>query len=177
MNQSKQDDEDHVRLIKEAQRLLYYHILSICPNHDAVDDILQETNRVLWEKRASFEQGTNFVAWARVVARFQTMSFLKTRAGKSWLRFDSDLVDSLCQDNETQHDHVLEKRTTGLKECMRKLSAEDREFLEYRYEHQLSLKRISKQTSRSEGSLKQVYLRIRNKLKECIDRFMQSDSK
>mgnify|MGYP000113776971 CR=1 FL=1 len=34
------------------------------PGMDGVDDVLQETNVVLWEKRATFEPGTNFRAWA-----------------------------------------------------------------------------------------------------------------
>ncbi len=36
-----------------------------------VDDVLQNTNVVLWTKRNEFKHGTNFLAWAFNIARYQ----------------------------------------------------------------------------------------------------------
>ena len=41
------------------QAALHAYIISLMPGIDGVDDVLQETNIVLWEKRKSFEPGTN----------------------------------------------------------------------------------------------------------------------
>ena len=61
--------ETFIGHVMEHQRELYAFILSMLPNLTEADDVLQETNMVLWRKREEFEPGTNFGAWARTVAR------------------------------------------------------------------------------------------------------------
>ncbi|MCG8651066.1 MAG: sigma-70 family RNA polymerase sigma factor [Pirellulales bacterium] len=156
-------------LIEDHQSPLRAFILAICPDHSSVEDILQETNRVLWEKRTDFQLGTNFLAWARKIAQFQTMSFLKTSKRKSWLRFDSELVQALAEMIETQ-DKQRNQRAEALKHCLSQLSETDTALIQWRYKEQLSVRQISLLTSRSEGALKQVYLRIRNQLRLCLER-------
>ena len=162
-------DPDYESLIGSNQRRLYEYIFSLVPNYSVVDDILQETNRVLWEKRDQFKLGTNFLAWARKIAHFQTLDFLKTSKRKGWLHFDTDLTQAIARRVDEQ-DETRVSRTKALKECMSKLSAKDQEIVNLRYNLHLSLKEIAVEASRSEGALKQVFLRIRKQLKECIDR-------
>lgn len=162
------ESNDHEELIRFHQRQLRGYILVICPNHFAAEDILQETNRVLWEKRDDFQPGTNFLAWARTIARFQTMSFLKNRKSKSWLSFDSDLVSSLAKTVELRDDQK-QLREDSLNYCVAALPQSDKELIRLRYEMQLSLKQISKKTGRTEGGLKQAFMRIRQALRECVE--------
>jgi DNA-directed RNA polymerase specialized sigma24 family protein len=50
--------------------------------HDA-RDVLLETNLVLWQKIGEFEPGSNFGAWARKIAYFQALAFLRDRKRKA----------------------------------------------------------------------------------------------
>jgi len=105
-----QFDDDYQELIREHQNLLHAFIFAICPNHAAADDIQQETNRVLGEKRHQFELGTNFSDWCRKIAHFQTLNYLKQNKRKSCLRFDSDLVQVLARELEERDETRDQKR-------------------------------------------------------------------
>lgn len=162
-------ERTHRELIESHQQHLRDFIFMICPNRTYIDDILQETNRVLWEKRMDFQPGTNFLAWARKIAKYQTMSFQTTSQRSAWLRFDSELVHTLAEIIEAQKGNPS-SRIKALNRCVSRLSEADQALIQMRYESQLSLSQISDATSRSEGALKQVFLRIRGQLKQCIER-------
>lgn len=153
----------------QHQRKLLFFIFGIYPNHDAAEDILQETNRIIWTKRDEFEEGSNFLAWARTIAKFQTLSYLKTRKSKSWLHFDSDLVQDLARKLE-QRDSLMEGRKTFLKQCINSLDDKDQELVLRKYQLKETNKQIGEQIGRSEGGLKQAFLRIRRLLRECVQR-------
>ncbi|PQJ27627.1 hypothetical protein BSZ32_03355 [Rubritalea profundi] len=57
--------------ITRIQSQLRAYIISLMPGASGAEDVLQETNLVLWEKRAKFEQGTNFRAWVCAIARLE----------------------------------------------------------------------------------------------------------
>lgn len=119
--------------------------------------------------------GTNFLAWARTIARFQTLRYLKDSKRKSWLSFDSELVVSLASVSEAR-DESKRARTEALKNCIEKLSDSDKELVSLRYTSKLSLKQIGSSVSRTEGALKQAFLKVRNQLKECIERTILRNS-
>lgn len=127
-------------------------------------------------KRAEFQLGTNFAAWARKIAQLQVMSFLKQRKSKSWLCFDSELVQLLAGSVEKDEVDLAEQRKKMLSACVLELTENDRALIKMKYEQQLSLREISQATGRSEGGLKQAYFRIRKSLGDCIERKMISAS-
>lgn len=142
----------------------------ICPNQTAREDILQETNRVLLQKREDFRLGTNFGAWARRIAQMQFMSFLKQRKTKAWLSFDSELIQFLATSADGEQEDLAFRRKELLSVCMQELEENDRTLIKLKYEQQLSLREISKLTGRSEGGLKQTFMRIRRSLGVCVER-------
>lgn len=81
-----------VTLLTEHQGDLRAFILSLMPGNPDARDVLQKTNVVLWEKRNSFQEGTNFRAWALTCARFTVLDYLKRRKGKSFVFLDDDLI-------------------------------------------------------------------------------------
>lgn len=167
---SEEIPENVVReLLGQHQRQLRFYIFGIYPNLDAADDILQETNKVIWVKRDNFQPGTNFVAWARTIAKFQTLSFLKNRNSKSWLHFDSDLVLDLAKKMD-ERESLLEGRKTYLEECMSSLADKDQELVLRKYELKETNREMSRETGRSEGGLNQSFLRIRRLLRDCVNR-------
>lgn len=160
---------EHERLIQSHQAQLRGYIFVICPNQSAMEDILQETNRVLWQKRDEFQAGTNFLAWARTIAQYQTLGFLKKHKSKSWLCFDSDLVQTLASET-IDRDEARQSRSDALGECVRELPKNYADLIDMRYQMQMSLKEVSAKTGRPEGGLKQAFMRIRKMLRECVER-------
>jgi len=166
----EETSENVVReLLSQHQRHLLFFIRGIYPNHDAAEDILQETNKVVWVKREDFQPGTNFLAWARTIAKYQVLSYLKTRNSKSWLRFDSDLVHDLARKME-ERQSLVDSRKNFLEECVSSLAGKDQELVVRKYELKETNREISGETGRSEGGLKQAFLRIRRLLRDCVKR-------
>ena len=75
---SKKDDpaalQVYVSLMTKHQANLRAFIVSLMPGSQDVEDVLQNTNAVLWQKRARYAHGTNFIAWAFKIARFEVLN-------------------------------------------------------------------------------------------------------
>jgi RNA polymerase sigma-70 factor (ECF subfamily) len=58
---------------------IYNFILMLVASHNNADDIMQETTLAMFEKFNSFEKGSDFLAWAKTIAKYKTLEFLKTQ--------------------------------------------------------------------------------------------------
>ena len=76
---SGEPGSEFVQLFTHHQRRLFLYILSQVHNPVEAEEVLQETNVVIWSKSSRFQQGTNFLAWVSQIANFE---FLKHRARK-----------------------------------------------------------------------------------------------
>jgi RNA polymerase sigma-70 factor (ECF subfamily) len=57
------DGREFIRLLTANQSRIYAYIVSLVPNFNDADDIMQETTTMMWERKEDFESGTDFVAW------------------------------------------------------------------------------------------------------------------
>jgi RNA polymerase sigma-70 factor (ECF subfamily) len=73
------------------------------------DDILQETNLVLWSKQDEFTPGTDFRVWAFRVARYQVMAYRK-RQSLDRLVFGDELIDRLARLDQRRRETFDQKR-------------------------------------------------------------------
>ena len=73
-------EDEFFRMFTRHQRGIYAFIRSMVPNSSDVDDLFQETSMRLWDQRAKYEPGSNFVAWACTIARYQVATYRKTKA-------------------------------------------------------------------------------------------------
>ena len=69
-------NEDFVQLFTKWQRRLFLFILAQAPNPVEAEEILQETNLVIWRKSHTYTPGTNFYAWC---CRIAVLEVLKSR--------------------------------------------------------------------------------------------------
>lgn len=162
------EEAEYVNNIAKYQAQISAYIYSIYPNSFAVDDILQETNIVLWKKINIFKPGTNFIAWAYKIAFYQTKLYKLRRKRLKWTAFDEEEC-VLISDTYIEDDDLLEDEYSALKDCFNKMSDYDKDLLTERYMKKFSLKVISEKNNRTEGALKQVFLRIRSVLRKCIE--------
>ena len=73
--------ENLLALITRHQAALHAYILSPLPNQAKADDVLQETNLVLWRKAADYDQAMPFMPWACRIAWFGSVRHATTRLG------------------------------------------------------------------------------------------------
>jgi RNA polymerase sigma-70 factor, ECF subfamily len=164
----KRDSEEFLTLLTASQSSVYAYIASLLPNRQQADDLLQETNMVLWRKAEEFESGTSFVAWACQVAYFNVLSH-RRRKSRDRHTFGDDLFDYLAERQCERMDEV-EDRQHALRKCLEKLPAKQRELIEARYAPGASVRRLADERQTTEGALSQSLYRIRNTLLECIKR-------
>jgi RNA polymerase sigma-70 factor (ECF subfamily) len=160
-------DVEYLQLVTRHQPAIYGYIRSLAPAAD-IEDILQETNLVLWEKSASFEPGSNFKAFAFRIAHFKTLEALRSQRRRHWLVFDSDLLESIAE-RQAEVDRLAENQQAALRRCLLNLSPEEHRLIQSRYTHRKTVREIARDTGRSEGALQQLFFRLRNSLRTCIE--------
>lgn len=165
---NQQSPADTIRLISKHQAALLAYILTLHPNRNEAQDILQETNVVLWQKVGDFQAGTNFKAWAFRIAYLQTLAHLKRSERGNWLGFSSELVETLANEAEPVLED-FEQRHLALRGCLEKLPLKDRQIVHAHYESGRPLAEISAKIGRSVGALKQVLFRVRRALRSCVE--------
>ncbi len=168
------DSEEFVRLLTEAQGPVYGYLMTLIPDRSRARDLLQETNITLWKKAATFEEGTNFNAWACKIAYFHVLSFRRKMAREK-LVFDDDILDYLAERNDDRLIQDFTKdRNAALKACMQKLSDKQRKLVEERYKPGASVQRIAADQGRTVGAISQTLYRIRHNLMQCIEKTLAS---
>ncbi|MBI1372177.1 MAG: sigma-70 family RNA polymerase sigma factor [Phycisphaera sp.] len=168
------NEVEYGRLVTECQRRLYAYILVQVRDPHVADDVLQQTNTVLWEKMDQFTPGTNFNAWACRIAHFQVLAIRKTQ-GRERQRFSDTLLDKLAATAE-RRDPVFEDRRRALLGCLGKLSKDDRELVSERYFGDTRIDAIAESTQRSSGAIRQALYRIRGILHACIEQTLGAET-
>lgn len=169
---NKLTDKEFIRLFSTTQRPLFLHILPMVGNRTDADEVLQETNLIMWAKKDQFEPGTSFLAWGRAIARLEVFRFRRTRGTK--LKFlDGELLDLVASHTESSS-HELEARQEALANCMKQLRPKDRELIQLRYTPGVSGDDIAQQLGRPANSVYQSLGRIRRVLADCIHRRLAS---
>jgi len=156
-----------VKLMTEHQGSLRAFIISLMPGSPDVADVLQETNAVIWNKRDRFEHGTNFLAWAFQIARYEVLRQLDRQRSLGRVMFSGEVVELLA-DIEPQEDSA-EDLLSALDHCLDKLSESQQELVRERYTPGHSLEDLAARTGRSAGGLRIALLRIREILRRCIE--------
>lgn len=156
-----------VARLTEAQSALYGSIHTLLAGGTAVSDVLQETNRVLWQKAALYDPTRPFLPWALTVARFEVLAHRK-RQSRDRLVFDDGLVAQLAGEYERQSagDGALQ----ALDRCLQKLPTAQRTLLDARYLRGEPVQAIAAREGRAAGAVSALLYRIRAALAECMDR-------
>src|SRR4051794_3348950 len=108
--------DEFVRLLGQHQRRIYLYVASLVPRPGDAEEVLQETNLVLWREFGQFQSGTNFAAWACKVAFHQVLAWRKKRQ-RDRLEFSDEFLAAVAREAEAA-DEVLESRSRALAGCI-----------------------------------------------------------
>ncbi|MCP4509865.1 MAG: sigma-70 family RNA polymerase sigma factor [Fuerstiella sp.] len=155
-----------IREFTQSQRRLYLYILPLVGNSSDADEILQETNLVIWAKWRQFELGSNFLAWGRAIARLEVFRHRRNRNRKMTL-LDGNVLEQVAEQSELVNEH-LDVRQAALAKCLTQLRVKDRELIELRYAPGANGDKVAKTLGRPANSVYQSLGRIRRVLMECV---------
>ena len=165
--------QNYVKLMTEHQSNLRAFIVSLMPGSPDIADVLQETNATLWLKRTHFEHGTNFTAWSFKIARYEVMRQRDRTKRIDRMVFSDQLVAVLA---DTEMPEKPDIRLAALDHCLAELTDNQRKLLQERYTPGHSLEQHSIDIGRSAGSLRMALLRIREILKDCIEKTLARET-
>ncbi|MBI1368554.1 MAG: sigma-70 family RNA polymerase sigma factor [Planctomycetes bacterium] len=164
-----------VQQLTTCQSRVYAYIATLVGDLDQAHDVLQETNLVLWEKSAEYEEGRDFLAWACGVAKYQVLAHRRDR-GRDRLRFSDTVTEQLAEET-IRESGTAEDRRRALHGCLNKLPARQHDLLLRRYSPDGSVQAIAAQLGRPVGSISQAIYRIRKALAECVERTMRAEGR
>jgi RNA polymerase sigma-70 factor (ECF subfamily) len=162
-------DDQIVALLTDHQVALRLYVQSLMPGNAAARDVAQQANTTLWKKRADFELGTNFKAWAFAIARYEVLNYRKQQARDAKRLVFSNELEATFAEELPQHSENLDQRHDALKVCLTKMRPKDRDLILHRYFESTPLKEYAGKVNRSVGSLKVTLYRLRNALQKCIE--------
>lgn len=166
---SEDQEKEFVNLLVAHQSLIRAFIISLLPGVSETEDVIQNTNEVLWAKRTDFKFDTNFKAWALTTARFQVMSLQQKLKREKRIPLDDDVMELVSNEAEDKNSDEMNKKLQDLNECIGLLQVKDQELVLHRYWKKSGLNDYSKATGRSVGSLKVALYRVRASLRDCLD--------
>lgn len=154
-------------LITEHQRPLHAFILALVPVRADPDDLLQDVNLVLMRKGDQFVPGTNFLAWACTIARYEVLNHYRDRRRARQVAVDEDVLLCLA-DEAAQRLTGQDERIAALRGCLSQLSERSRQLLHRFYADDLSVRAIADERHQSEAALRVTLHRLRVRLLTCI---------
>jgi len=147
--------------------VLSYLVSMLGNRHDA-EDVFQRASVTLWRKFSTFEQGTNFAAWASTVAFYEARNFQRLGA-RSRLQFSVALLEILATERTPDLANV-EARHDALEHCMAKLDEGGRKLVEAAYLEGSDIGVLADQLGRARQTLYNKLNVIRRSLAECVTR-------
>ncbi len=163
---SMNHSDEFLQLITEFQGRLFGYLLSMLGEPDQANEVLQETNLVLWRKSDEFQPGSDFKAWSFRVAHFQVMAF-RQRQIRDRLMFTDEVIEQISRDAAKQDEAYAERRML-LETCVSRLPERSRDVLGRFYEQGESLEAIATTLQRTANAVGQLLFRIRKTLIQCV---------
>lgn len=158
--------ESFVRLLGQNQRQVFLYVMSLVPDWNDAEEIIQETNLVLWREFPRFEPGTNFAAWACRIALNQTLAWRK-RQQRDRLQFSEAFLEAVAEASAQDADR-LEERAAILARCIEKLPDRNRALLHSRYSEGRGIEAMSRDLGRSIDAVYRALSRVRQTLQDCV---------
>lgn len=172
-NENDQDAE-FVALLTSSQAAIALAVRALMPGERQIDEVVQQTNAKIWQKRTEFELGTNFRAWALAIARYEVLNYRKRQARDARLQFSSELEQQIATEVAELEDDTLD-RQAALRKCLEEIKPESRELLLSRYGHEETLSQLASRVGRSVGGIKVTLSRLRSALSACIERRLRAE--
>lgn len=164
---------EFIQLLTSSQSRLYGYILSLLYDADQANDVLQQTNVILWEKEEEFSLGSNFIAWSFRIAYFQVLAHRK-QLQRERLSFDNELLADLAKVSG-ELEETFEARQRIMRQCLKKLNPRQNEIIHRRYQSNSTLESIAAETENTVNAVKQLLFRARSALARCINHGLEQE--
>ena len=166
MAQQNDQTSEFVSGIVAVQPRLRAYIRMMIFNPSDVGDVLQETVAAGWEHYSQYDPARPFDAWMMGIARNRIFEYQRDQ--KKHAHPLNQEVLELIESEADDLDETTTQIEDALESCLSKLSAEDYQLVQTRYERAESNRQVSKLLGLSESSVSRALSRIYARLLICI---------
>jgi RNA polymerase sigma-70 factor (ECF subfamily) len=163
-----------VRLFARNVEAVQSYIGTLLPQAADADEVFQQTSITLWRKFDEFRNDGNFAAWACGIAFNLVRNFRRVESRRPVFLLSDDVLETLGQ-ARLEKASSLPDRREALKDCLEKLSAEDRELLDRCYAGSANVAAIATDLGRTANSLYKRLKTVRGLLFDCITRAVSAE--
>lgn len=160
--------EEFIGLLNGAHTLLLRYIMSLVVNRHDAEDILQRASMVMWRRFATYESGTDFIAWATTVAFYEVRNFQRT-LGRSRVTFDDELMQILAAERALDVRRAS-PQLEALEHCIQKLDPSGRNLVRAVYVQGLEVGEYAERQGLARQTVYNKLNLIRRSLVECVQR-------
>jgi RNA polymerase sigma-70 factor (ECF subfamily) len=160
---------------KEAMRLLfarhnvrvYRFVLRIVGNEATAEDLLNEVFVEVWRNAARFEARSQVSTWILSIARFKALSALRRRC---YDQLDDEIAEQI-EESGDDPEAALQKddRRAVLLDCLKQLSAAQREVIDLIYYHEQSIEDVARIVGAPPNTVKTRAFYARKRLAELME--------
>lgn len=172
---------DAARHLQEVQKLFLQHadllrgfVRGLLPQEDLAEDLFQDLFMTLTAKAADFQLGSNFLAWARTIARVKVLEQYR-RLKRSVPLLSAEVLELLADDVAVA-DAYNSTRCEALRQCLQEVAPRAREIVALRYaDPPLTPRQIAYQVSWTPNAVRVALARTRKFLFECVERRLAAE--
>ncbi|MBN1672185.1 MAG: sigma-70 family RNA polymerase sigma factor [Kiritimatiellae bacterium] len=164
------DDSTFERILTETQLAIRAFIAGTGISRDSVDDVAQEVYVDFYRGMAAMPEGVLPLKWLKGIARHKCLDHFRRQQRKSDLHRRA-IAECLAQE-ESDCEALLAKPglVAALRACVDKLPAGNRKLVTLYYREENTSERVGDLVGLTAASVRKNLLRIRDKLKGCIER-------
>lgn len=167
--------ERFAQLLATCQRKVFLYVLGLVHHAADAEEILQDTNLVLWRKFDRYQAGTAFDRWACRIAYFEVLKF-REKKGRSQQLFSTEFIESLATETENTLEG-LDGRRDAFAHCLGKLRENDRQLVMCRYQQDATTQSVAAALGRSVQGTRKALHRIRAALLVCVERTLTREER
>ena len=160
--------ERAVALLLSHRAMLLGYIVSIVRDPDLAEDVFQNVAVVVLDKAGAVANDAEFPAWARRVARLESLTALRKRKRAPEL-LDQSVLEML-EDHWAATETAPAPARKALRECVEKLSPYARQLIRMRYVDDLSAQDVADRLNRSPNTIYVALSRTYRHLAGCVQR-------
>jgi RNA polymerase sigma-70 factor (ECF subfamily) len=154
------------QLFVKHQGALKRYTLSLVPDFADADDVLQQVFLTVSEKADDYELETNFMAWARTIARYKIMNHWRRQKSAPEALSEKVLETLVTEPPEEEPEESDFVR--NLEGCLSQLPPTARELVELRYQRELKPGAIADLKNWTPNSVYVALSRARALLRDCL---------
>ncbi len=163
-----QERQEVMRLALTHRTDIWAFLMGLAKNPNRAEELFQNTYLVICEKWRQYTLGTNFLAWARQIARYEFLASVHP-AKRKHATVEAGILESVLDDAEpgaeaTAHTHEY------LRDCMERLTDRSRKVVRMRYWNGMACADLARKLSLSMNGVYTLLSRVRRTLLECIER-------